>query len=119
MNLNQLSQRAKEGYLFIDHSQTQGLSDEMVAAVGLPAGAGKGVFEAPTYTCSHCNGVVIMNPDRKRDRAYCTGCDHLICDNCGVIRAQTRKCKTFKQLVDEVLASTETRQVDSSIVLPV
>lgn len=112
-----LSQRQKEGYLMIDHRSTEGVSDALMRSVGLPPGAGKGLFEIPTYTCSHCETIVAINPDRRRDRAYCTGCDHLICDNCGAIRARTLKCKTMKQVVDEILATAE-RQVDRSILLP-
>lgn len=100
-----IRQRDKEGYFMLDHSQTQGLSDAFVTSAGLPAGAGIGLFEAPTYTCTHCQAVVVLNPKRNRDRAYCTGCDHYICDNCGAIRAQTGKCRTFRQLVDEAMAA--------------
>lgn len=111
-----LTQRNKEGYFMLDHSQTIGLPDEVVLRAGLPAGAGRGLFETSTYTCSHCQAVVIQNPDRKRERAYCRGCDHLICDGCGAIRAKTFACKTFKQVVDELMAQAE-QQANGPIVL--
>ena len=113
------SLRSHEGYFCLDHRATAPVPDEVVQQAGLPAGAGKGLFEAPTYTCSHCNAVVILNPLRNRERAYCRGCDHLICDGCGAIRAQTGRCKTMKQVVDEILAQAE-RQADanSTIILP-
>lgn len=95
------SLRRHEGYLLIDHSNSPGLSEELVRAAGLPPGAGQGVFEAPTYTCSHCGTVVVMNPDRKRERAYCSSCDHLICDRCGAIYGATRECKPFAKIIDE------------------
>jgi hypothetical protein len=97
------SLRSHEGYLMIDHSQTMGVPDEVVVSQGLPAGAGKGLFEAPTFTCSHCQTIVIINPNRTRERAYCRGCDHLLCDPCGAERAKTFKCRTYNQLVDEYL----------------
>lgn len=112
-----LTQRDKEGYFLLDHTQAEGMPDELVIAAGLPPGAGRGLFEAPTYTCSHCNAIVVLNPNRQRERVYCRGCDHNICDGCGVIRAQTLQCRTFKQVVDEILASAE-RQAASSILLP-
>lgn len=102
------SLRRHEGYFLMDNRVNEGVKDEIMVAIGLPPGAGKGMFEAPTYTCSHCDRVVVMNPLRSRERAYCRGCDRYICDNCGVIRAQTGACKTMKQTVDEVLNAAET-----------
>lgn len=111
------SKRAHEGYLLIDNRVNAGVPDEIMVNSGLPVGSGKGVFECPTYTCSHCNVVVIVNPNRQRERAYCRGCDHYICDACGVKRAQDFKCKTFKQVIDETLANAE-RQAEPVLILP-
>lgn len=110
------SHRSNEGYLLIDHSQTIGLTDAEVQKAGLPSGAGQGLFEAATYTCSHCQAVVVIEPKRTRERAYCRSCDHLICDGCGVLRANGAKCKTFKQVIDEMLEQAE-RQAGSSLIL--
>lgn len=100
----------------LDHRQGQPVADELVIASGLPAGAGKGLFEAPTYTCSHCNAVVIMNPNRQRERVYCRGCDHLICDSCGAAKAAGAKCRTMRQIVDEFLSEAAT-QAEAPILL--
>jgi len=110
------SQRSREGELLIDHRASPGVSDELMRSIGMPAGSGKGLFEAPTYTCSHCSSVVVINPDRKRERAYCAKCDSRICDDCGAILAQTRECKTFKQLMDEVQEKAAKQQVGSIII---
>lgn len=77
------------------------------------------LFEADTYTCTHCQRVVVMNPERKRERYKCRGCNHHICDGCGVARAAGGACKTFSQFVDEVLAQAE-RQAEASspLILP-
>jgi len=96
------SKRSHEGYLLIDNRNGPGLTDEQAQAAGLPVGAGRGMFESPTYTCSHCQVVVILNPLRTRERAYCAKCDHYICDRCGVAKAQTGECRTVKQLIDEL-----------------
>lgn len=114
------SLRSHEGYFMLDHSQTQGLPDEVAVQVGLPPGAGQGLFEAPTYTCSHCHAVVVLNPKRNRERAYCRGCDHMICDKCGVIRAQTGRCRTMKQVIDEMMSEAERRPADETpkLILP-
>ncbi len=61
-----------------------------------------GLFEAPTYTCSHCQRVVILNPSRTRERGYCPKCDHYVCDACNLDRVTTGVCKTFKEFVAEV-----------------
>ena len=111
-----LSQRDKEGYFLLDHRGSMGLPDETVRQSGLPPGSGRGLFETSTYTCSHCEAVVVQNPDRKRERAYCRGCDHMICDPCAAIKAQTLKCKTFKQVVDELMAQAA-QQANGPLVL--
>ncbi len=100
------SLRNHEGELVIDHRSGAPVPDELIVASGLPAGAGRGLFECPTYTCRHCQRIVIINPKRNRERAYCRGCDHLICDECGAERARTMTCRTFEQVIDEVINST-------------
>jgi hypothetical protein len=96
------SKRSHEGVILIDSRFTPGVPDEMMVMAGLPVGAGRGLFEAPTYTCSHCQHVVIMNPLRTRERGYCKGCDHYLCDGCGAARAALGgKCLTFKQIIEE------------------
>lgn len=87
----------------LDHRHSAPVPDSIVTSVGLPSGAGRGLFEAPSFTCRHCQRVVVMNPNRTRERHYCRGCDHLICDDCAAIKAATMQCRTFDQLVDELL----------------
>lgn len=72
--------------------------------------AGGQNFEAATYTCTHCEAVVVMNPERKRERYRCTGCNHLICDGCAAIRASGAPCRTYAQKLDE-LYERETRLI--------
>ena len=114
MSLNTLNQRDKEGYFVLDHRNSPGVSDAAAVASGLPPGAGIGLFEAPTITCSHCNAIVVLNPKRNRERAFCTGCDHYICDGCGARRAANGGlCKTMKQVVEEILnASAKAPEAD-------
>ena len=99
------SLRRHEGYLLIDNRESPGVSDAMLHAVWppLPPGAGCGMFEAPTITCSHCQRVVILNPLRTRDRAYCRKCDHYVCDGCGVVLIQSGTCRPFEQIIDEAM----------------
>jgi hypothetical protein len=59
-----LTQRSREGWLMIDNRA-----------------AGEGMVEMATSTCSHCQRVVILNPDRTRARGFCRKCNHYVCDN--------------------------------------
>ena len=100
------SLRRHEGYLLLDHRESPALTEQELRAVTpvLPPGAGRGVFEAPTITCSHCQVVVVINPSRTRERAYCAKCDHYICDTCGRVMTRTGICRPFTQIADELLA---------------
>jgi len=96
------SKRSHEGYLLLDNRAGPGVSDEFSQKAGLPPGAGKNLFECATITCSHCQQVLIVNPLRNRERAYCPKCDHYICDRCGALRALNGgQCKTFRQIIEE------------------
>lgn len=78
------------------------MTPEVVHHAGLPPGAGRGVFEAATYTCTHCCRVVVINPIRTRDRVWCAKCDRYICDDCGAAMAASGVCRPFSKVVDEV-----------------
>jgi hypothetical protein len=85
-------------------------------ASGIPVFGGQALFEADTYTCSHCNAVVVMNPARTRERYKCKGCNHHICDSCAALRVAGSPCRTMKQIVDEHMERV-TKQ-SSPIILP-
>lgn len=76
------SKRSQEGFLLIDDR-----------ASGGP------LRETPTVTCSHCQVIVILNPQRTRPRGYCRKCDHYVCDKptCNF------ECKPMSQVIDEAL----------------
>lgn len=38
------------------------------------------IQEFPTFTCCHCNNVVVMNPERRRERNVCRQCMAITCD---------------------------------------
>jgi len=101
------SLRRFEGYLLIDHRNSPGLTEEQTHAAGLPPGAGQGLFEAPTSTCSHCQAIVVLNPNRSRERAYCAKCDRYLCDNCGAIYGLTRECRSIFKRLDEAQEAAE------------
>jgi hypothetical protein len=74
-----------EGYLFVDHRASPGLSEDVALRAGydpLMCKEGK-VFEAVTKQCKHCGTPVMLSPTRKRPRNYCMKCGGaFICDIC-------------------------------------
>lgn len=73
------------GYLLIDHRASPGTD-------AVPSGT---VFEADTFTCCHCNGVVVKHPLRTRERHMCMKCMHLTCDQAGCVN----DCNPIRQAV--------------------
>jgi hypothetical protein len=77
-----------EGYLMIDHRFSPGIPEGAAVKAGFDprlSGAGK-LLESATITCSHCNNIVVLNPNRSRERHYCVKCDKYICDACEALR---------------------------------
>jgi hypothetical protein len=91
--------------------------DNRAAHNELPPGTIKH-FEADTYTCSHCEAVVVLNPDRVRERYKCKGCNHHICDECAAKHATGTPCRTYAQFIDELRERDERQPSSSSIILP-
>ncbi len=88
------SKRRHEGYLLIDHRNSPGVPVGFGGSC-VAVGAGQ-AFEAATITCSHCQAIVVLNPERDRERAWCAKCDHYICDGCGA----ARECVPFAKTLD-------------------
>ena len=85
------------GYFKLDHRESPGIPNMPFRAKGQ-------LFETSTITCSHCEKILILNPNRTRERAFCPKCDKYICDECEAIRVQSGgNCKPFKQVIDEIL----------------
>ena len=91
------SKRELEGYIRIDHRDSPGLAHPLLGK--------KSLFEAPTFSCPYCQRIVIINPKRNRERAYCRSLDRLICDYCAADRAAGQTLKPFKQVIDEFTTS--------------
>ena len=94
-----------EGYLLVDNRFGPGVTDEMVNRSGLsgvPVVKEGQKFESATITCSHCHTIVIMNPERVRERTYCRKCNHYICDGCAVVMANTQMCFSMNERLDQM-----------------
>ena len=78
----------REGYLFVDHSASPGLPEDVARASGydpLLCKEGKR-FEAATLSCIHCKTVVVKSPLRQRERHKCMKCGgKYICDGCAFL----------------------------------
>ncbi len=101
--------------MLIDNRNTAGVSDEAMVALGFPIGAGRGLYESATYTCSHCHAVVIIEPARTRARGFCRGCNRQICDGCEAIKAQTLECRSMDRIIDEVLETAVKQSIVTEI----
>jgi CRISPR/Cas system-associated protein Cas10 (large subunit of type III CRISPR-Cas system) len=85
-------------------------------ASGLPPG--RNYFEADTYTCTHCSVVVVLNPERKRERYKCHGCNHHICDTCAAVMVAGGKCETMQEKFEKHVEQVLRQSASSLIHLP-
>ena len=101
------SRRETEGYVLIDHRDSMGLTEaeriEARLSPLMPIGKGQRL-EAPTFCCSHCDRIVVMNPLRNRERGLCFKCDRMICDACVTVQAISGACNSRQKRIDEFLA---------------
>ena len=112
------SLRSNEGQITLDHRNSPGMGEAALAEAGLPLNAGRGYFQAPTYTCHHCQKLCVVRLPRNTELPYCAGCDHHICGTCGQRRAAGLACKPFKQLVDDYLEGIARGRAPETLVLP-
>lgn len=103
--------------MYIDNRNSAGVPDDVMVAMGFPVGAGKSLYESATYTCNHCNAVVVIEPKRTRERGYCRKCSSRICDACETLRAQTFECKTMDEIVDETLEAVDKQTETASPII--
>jgi hypothetical protein len=116
-----IGKRTREGYVEIDCRDGVGITPEQAAQAGcntLAVATGE-VFKSATITCSHCERIVILNPDRTRSRGYCPKCDAYVCDDCEAVRvASGGACKPFKQVIDEFVDDAAKGRPPTSLVIP-
>lgn len=92
--------RSTEGYLLLDNRHAPPVDAETIRRSGKHVVVSGGVFESATYTCSHCNAIVVVNSTRTRERTWCRSCDHIICDSCSYL-AQTQACVPMARRLEE------------------
>lgn len=99
------TKRSSEGYLLIDHRNSPGITQEFVARNGIdgPAVAAGVTYESAILTCHGCQGDIIINPNRSRDRAWCMSHDAYLCDNCDARRAAAGgECVPLRQKLEQL-----------------
>jgi hypothetical protein len=118
IEIDMSSKKRHEGYLLIDNRFGPGVSEEFARASGkecVNVGEGR-MYESATVTCSHCHTVVVLRPDRSRERGYCRKCDHYICDNCTTVMAKTFTCRPLNAVIDD-LRELAVKSPDSPLIL--
>jgi hypothetical protein len=103
------SKRSLEGEVLIDHRCGPGIPPELAVWMGVPinaVGAGQ-VYEVPFYVCSHCDGQIILNPERARPRERCQKCHQPICDECEAVLAISGVCREREKRLDELQEQIE------------
>jgi hypothetical protein len=112
------SKRKFEGCVIIDHRDSPGITPDEANGHGPAVGKGQ-VWESATYSCVHCQRVVIMNPLRSRPRVYCPKCDDYVCDVCEAQRVLNpqRPHKSFAQIIEEV-QQAGAKGVSHGLILP-
>jgi hypothetical protein len=78
----------------IDHRQSPGVP---ATADPIHVGAGQ-LFESATVTCSHCQAIIVLNPNRSRPRHYCAKCNHYVCDKLACVVT----CDPIKKKLDQL-----------------
>lgn len=103
-----------EGYVMLDNRESPGFTyAEHPAAyhAGIPVGPGA-FFEGSTLKCRCCDRIVVLNPDRIRERGHCRECDGFLCDPCAVNLHLTGNCNCIDKLLDKALKAQATILVD-------
>jgi hypothetical protein len=106
----------------IDHRNAPGIPDDLVHKAGVvPVRSGQ-MLECATLGCAHCAAVVVVNPLRTRERAYCPKCDRYICDVCKAATLLPNYVhRSFQEIADMVRSGRYTVSGPSSapILIPV
>jgi len=111
----------RDGEVIIDHRESPGLTFQEALAAGrscLVAFGMPKLFKSATFTCSHCDRIVIKNPLRTRNRGECPQCDRPICDDpCAVRYALDGECRCQAKRIDEWIKSVQAQSLTQPSIL--
>lgn len=97
------SLRRLEGELLIDHSSSPGIPAGLAdkwRAQGVTVAAPGEKLECGTYTCRHCQTIVILNASRTRERNVCRKCMAIVCDRPTCVL----ECQPFARIIERALS---------------
>lgn len=121
--MGRFSKRSLEGEILIDHKSGPGLPEEVARFIGVdPQYVRSGAtYESAIVTCSHCQVSVLMNPERTRERGWCSYCDKYLCDECTFILSRTRECRNVQRVfdtLDDLIAKHGESAVENPLINP-
>lgn len=90
------SVRGGRGVLWLDNSLSDVPITQPDGNGGLWTAQPGQRVELPTLTCAHCGVVVILHPQRTRDRGFCAKCNAYVCDRPGCRAA----CNPMERMLD-------------------
>ena len=98
------TKRSNEAYVLIDHRNSPGISQEFVQAnkLDVPAVGSGQVFESSIAVCHCCGSDIILNPNRSREREWCSQHDAYMCDRCALTRKLTGSCVPLQKKLFDV-----------------
>ena len=103
------------GYLLVDHSDSPGIPDWMapkIAATGGIVVPANTKLETDTWTCAHCNAIVVKNPQRLRPREVCRNCMQVVCDE------HSLWCEPYEKLAEAIAAGQFHKLPSSPLIIP-
>jgi len=95
--------RRLEGELLIDHTASPGIPEDLAnkwRAQGVAVAAAGEKLEVATYTCRHCQVIVIMNANRTLDRNVCRKCMAVVCDRPSCVL----ECQPFARIIERAMS---------------
>jgi hypothetical protein len=79
------------------------VNGELVSSNAITGG---GEQHTPTFTCAHCNTMVLMNPQRRRERHVCARCRRVTCDRPGCLA----ECNPTDEAIELCFANPRVQQ---------
>ena len=105
--------KTSAGYMQIDHRNSPGMPQEYCERFGLPVGKGS-MVEMDVLQCGHCTQLLLRNPWRNRERAWCMFCDSYLCDSCDGIRREPDYQHITWRVVIQLVRSGEAQLLEGS-----
>lgn len=97
------SLRRLAGELLIDHSNSPGIPDALAAKwrrMGVAVAGPGEKLEVQTFTCRHCQAIVVINPERQRERNVCRKCMAIVCDKPSCVL----ECTPFAAIIERAMS---------------